>query len=266
MRNLIYYGEKKDWKIFSNHDLLPYVKDAIDKIYIFTKINDLWYFLCSEGKGKLNYIIPVNISDMKQLHEQGIPAIMPSLNTINVFDDKKQFSHYVEDCGLSNYVPKTYSNYENEFATNNTIVIVKDPHGVWGIGSDFKKLSELHPDHFKYYVIQEYIKNPVEYAAHIAAKNGIIKYSIVYKKFYNEGMYIAGRDCLNGMSFERVVLDSHYMNMLEQFLSACKYTGPCCIDFKISNNKVYVFEINCRFGSTLVSNIKDLSKIILHLI
>ena len=46
---------------------------------------------------------------------------------------------------------------------------------------------------------------------------------------------------------------------LERILIPCKYTGFCCIDFKIVDDKLYIFENNCRLGGSLISNINDLS-------
>jgi hypothetical protein len=45
---------------------------------------------------------------------------------------------------------------------------------------------------------------------------------------------------------------------LEQIVKHCDYTGFCCIDFKIVDDKLYVFENNCRLGGSLIANIDDL--------
>lgn len=43
-------------------------------------------------------------------------------------------------------------------------------------------------------------------------------------------------------------------NDIKRIFKEINYTGMACVDFKIANGELKIFEINSRFGGTIVRN------------
>ena len=82
--------------------------------------------------------------------------------------------------------------------------------------------------------------------------NGIIIHEIYYKSRESQNYHIShGKK----MRYTSVKLDIPIFCKIFQLL---KYTGFACIDFKIIDDNIKIFEINPRLGGTLVHNKNDL--------
>lgn len=94
-------------------------------------------------------------------------------------------------------------------------------------------------------IVQKFICNLDEYSAYVLVINGIIKSKIVYKQTYQPYNIKTTffTDC------EVVEFD---IDIFTKFFTMTNYTGIACIDFKIENNQVFVFEINPRAGGTII--------------
>ena len=56
-----------------------------------------------------------------------------------------------------------------------------------------------------------------------------------------DGYYIKGRGFFN-THIQKVNLDAQYYNVLASIIKKCDFTGVGCIDFKIANNKLFIFD------------------------
>lgn len=205
------------------------------------------------NKYKINLIIPLSFEDMYLVSNSNIECEYLSPNDYNDIinlDDKCKFIKYFIDNNLDKYLPKTYEIKSKDIQYNKPIIypaIQKINIGFGGNGiyllknkNDIKKINN--------YIIQEYIINKDEYGGHFVCKNGEIIFHKILKKNHNKDFYIE-----KGPMDEFEIIDIDLCDFIIIF-NKIKYTGACCVDFKYINNKIYIFEINPRFGGTLIEN------------
>jgi glutathione synthase/RimK-type ligase-like ATP-grasp enzyme len=97
------------------------------------------------------------------------------------------------------------------------------------------------------YFVQEFIMELKERSTHLFILNGIIKWGICYEIKHHARYHIQkGR-----MEKYKKITDFNF-NVFQDIFIKLNYTGFACIDFKIINGKIKIFEINPRLGGTLV--------------
>jgi hypothetical protein len=144
---------------------------------------------------------------------------------------------------------------------------VKPPLGGNSCGVYLTTIDKIPMDLWNTHVIQEYIQSDKEYAGYFVVKKGKIMFSFAYLRHYGNRIYIKG-DSLDKTTQERIEIVSRHINVFEQFLLPLKYTGACCIDYKIVDGIPIVLEINPRLGGSLSfpQNRRDAADVILKLI
>lgn len=269
MKYLILFGKKCDWESLNDLRFQKFVDPYVNVIKIYT-LYELKEFL-DKNKTDKYLIFPIHLNDARILNNVNISNIFPSNHIIDTFNHKKRFSDYVLANDLVKYIPNQYYHFIDSYKADNTLVIVKKGNQqCFGYGVSIQKLCDLDKNTFDTSVVQEYIYDTTEYAAHCVCENGYIKtYNIFSKKFTvdEKTPFILGVNCkYKYVTTKNAVIDKTYLDMLEQFILPSKYTGICCIDFKIKNNKVYIFEINPRVGGSIAGNLKELFQLITHLL
>jgi predicted ATP-grasp superfamily ATP-dependent carboligase len=265
-KNLIYFGYIPDWKnIFNKKALMRYLDYTLNDILLFETISSLKRYLQNDGSNCKNYIFPIKIENTVELNEAGINSFFQiDSESLQNFNDKKLFIEYTKKNNLLNYIPECYSSAIN----SNELVIIKPKVSYYSIGVYTKLLKDVQPDEFSENVVQKYIYDPDEYAGYFVSHNGRITLAFAYVSNYGEEDFIKNK---GGKWDEkpqiRVDLDKNIVETIQKFLEPCSYTGLCSVDFKISKNRLYIFEINPRLGGSLNDkyNRVDLVNVILEL-
>ena len=225
------------WMNTLNHiNLINDLTNFVDKIINFNNIKLLKFE---------KYIIPLMEKDMLLLYENNINAIMPDINAINTFSNKKLFYEYVIKNNLSIYIPKTY--YSNDFLAQKYI---SKPY-TNNNGNGIVFLQPYVNKNINDTIIQEYIQSNEEYVCFLVALNGIIIHYVAYKSIINKVNHIKS-SYLSDFEQIKIDLDDKYLKIIELFLLPIKYNGVCNVDFKIINDEIKIFEINVRLGGTLM--------------
>jgi predicted ATP-grasp superfamily ATP-dependent carboligase len=263
MYTLIIYGNQPGWINFSSDVLLPYFYDFIKKIKLFDTIPALVDYLNGEGSNNVNYILPLLEESMLELHENNIYAMMPKWDIVCLFQNKQLFNNYVNNNNLVRYIPITYTEPSN----SKELVIVKPPCGGNSCGVYLNMLNKVETNIWYTHVIQEYVHGDKEYAGYFAVNKGKIIHSFAYSRYYGNRIYIKG-DSQDNTTQTKIEIDRKYLDIFEHFFTPVKFTGTCCVDFKIDDGNLKIFEINPRIGGSLSypENIKDAATIITELI
>ncbi len=133
--------------------------------------------------------------------------------------------------------------------------VFKPGHGTGGYGihvlhnsrdymRSVKKVGSNTP-----FVVEKYIDSPTEYTSNMAVHKGKIIYeNTMVGKFKPFTIRNGAMDeCNRQHSF----LPERHRDSLETlFACADEYTGMACMDYKIVDDRMYVFEINPRFGAS----------------
>jgi len=128
----------------------------------------------------------------------------------------------------------------------------------WGLNSfvirnpgDEADLAErLHsPDYF----CQDYTPGSDEFALHVLMVKSEAVYARTVRYEMGRELYVKGKDVTY---MRRTFLPEN--GQLAEFLPLLReigYAGTCCIDYKLENGAPKLFEINARFGGSLVGDI-----------
>uniref|UniRef100_A0A6C0LDU4 ATP-grasp domain-containing protein n=1 Tax=viral metagenome TaxID=1070528 RepID=A0A6C0LDU4_9ZZZZ len=270
-RNLIFYGYHEKWadsNLYNKNTYMNHLSDIIHDVKIFTDISSLQAYLKTEGQNYKNYILPSLTDHIRELNNAEINSLFEIDSFwLDQLDYKKKFAEYAIKNKLSQYIPRIYSKEDDR--SSNILTIVKPNIGAYSYQVYKKRLGEVQDWEFTENVVQEYIKDPIEYAGYFVAYNGNITHSFAYMGDHGNGEYIKCEGGIFDASPKiRVTLNKKIVHELELFLKPTLFTGICCFDFKIKDRNLKVFEINPRLGGslTLEENAKDLTDIVRKLI
>lgn len=236
MKIIIYGKHSKDWN------------EALNNIEM---LNELDNFFKNDGKILIPLMEKHSIEIIKLNLEKF--AFIPNLGEIIILKNKCSFSNFLKQNKLDIYSPFNYD--KNDDYSYPVIVKLNDSN--YGNGSYIcnKKEDFIERDNI---VIQKYIQSNYEYTSNIIFKNGI-RHILTYKYTFEKNNYIRNART-HPTKTEKIKLENKYEEIFLLILEKLKYKGVCNIDFKITN-KIYIFEINPRFGGSLMlkENKKDLT-------
>jgi predicted ATP-grasp superfamily ATP-dependent carboligase len=261
MKSLLIYGYKWGWTNFESDRLLPYFKNSIQQIKVFSKTTDLLNYLETNSHNE-NYVLPLDEQHMQELRNVGIKGLMSNAETVDIFCNKQKFTKYVAEHNLNAYFPITYSFPQN----SNQLVVVKPKYGGASTNVYVTTLNKLKADIFTNNVVQEYIDSKTEFAGYFVSKKGKIVHSFAYFRSYPSVPYIKGIND-NTIQHKSIIIEP-YLDIIEKFIKPVEFTGTFCVDFKLAKNTLIVLEINARLGGSLsyTQNSQDAADIIKKMI
>lgn len=230
-----------------------------NRTYHFIYLNNLNHILRYSKTENAYIIFPLSIEDVlylsdhknrQILYQNQIRFLLSDHDIISILNNKSNFVDYMINHGYIDYIPKKYDCIQFP-------CILKRNISFYGVDSMIvKKQSDLKkymtPQYIKdNYLIQEPIYGIYEYATHILAKDGIIILHCTYRFTQNNNLYIRGTAHKDHQK-EKIDHDQNIYNVFSNIIYTLNYTGICCIDYKIENNSVRIFEINPRIGMSLI--------------
>jgi len=249
--------------------------ERIDNVYL-VELKELSTVSQMVKDNKISLIIPCTFDQMRFLSQRRDelikitePICNDNHNKIELLDDKCKFIKFMISNGMDNLIPKVYKMKSNSIDVpineyDGSPVIYKHPITYAGGGSkicrtieeiDAATIASSHD-----YIIQQYIVGDTEYGGHMFVKDGTIRYSIYYLIKNNSKFYIQYGRMFN---YTRVYdFNKDYELMIEKIFKLLNFTGFVCVDFKIIDGSIKIFEINPRFGGTLLNNNADFTEMI----
>lgn len=239
---LVIYGfQSVEWQNNINKILAILKKNKVIQNYFFINdINQLKQFYNS----KIHKIIYMKEQHLYELLNNGISDNLPTLEVLEILNDKLKFHHFMTNNHLEEYCPKLY-NKDSEFE----IAIVKKRIGEFGEGYYVVQQNNeiLHSNDC---LVEEYIKDNKEYVTHVLAKDGQIVTLITYEYTMYKSNYIKSA-LIRELKTHHVLLEEENINIFSKIIKLLNYSGFCCFNYKIINNIIKIFEINPRIGGSL---------------
>ncbi|SMF95333.1 ATP-grasp domain-containing protein [Methylomagnum ishizawai] len=207
--------------------------------------------------GAFDLIIPLNLSDQRYLNEMAahkpLARLSPSEYCMGLCNDKTALYVFLQGLGLGDAVPKIDQQLPPPY-------ILKPKIGEWGIGTSIIMDPKDEPgsaDKLKSgkYFKQEYIAGGREYATHIIMKDRRIVFFKTIEFEFDTDVYVKGIDKTPAKA--RWIDHGKYQGIFEKILGAMDYQGICCFDYKVVNDRLYLFEINPRYGGSLTGFIEE---------
>ena len=246
---------------------IPYFKDWHDNLNQINNSKILNFDMIKkslDSTSKLNnIIIPLTYDVMHTLSSNKSNKKVFILNcknyeTIKLLDDKYLFNQFMIKNSFEKYIPVTYfTSYDKKIQNILYPSIYKLIKTCGGAGSSILlKDDDLKKCNLKRKcMIQEYIVSFIEYAGHFLVIDGVILHHFFYKCEKDTDIFIQN----GAFNIYTKISLLEYDDIFVKIFKKLNYTGFTCIDFKLVNNELKIFEINPRIGGSLVKNIDDLN-------
>jgi len=123
----------------------------------------------------------------------------------------------------------------------------------------FSNLSQWHQKtnniNKNEYIVQKYITSNKIYAGHILCNCGKIEIVKIYYEQKPTTIYIH-KGALTKYKSRNIT--QYELDVFSKVLQLNNYHGMCCIDYTYDEyNTIKIFEINPRFGGSLINNVND---------
>ncbi len=252
----IYFCEPKfdDWLNVIQSLNLPILKD---KNIIDTIQND-----------NNAIIIPLKFTQVKlitkslNLNNYSKVLCPKNYKTIKILNNKIKFYKFMVKNNFQNLIPITYKINNKLIQKISYPCIFKLAITYGAIGSivckNKHKLKQCENTEYDYF-IQELIIGTIERSAHLLIINGIIKWAVCYEIRNNKKNHIQV-----GRMKKYKKIKNFDFDIFKDIFVKLNYNGFACIDFKVINDNIKIFEINPRLGGTLVND-SDFSKLIKYI-
>ena len=186
-----------------------------------------------------------------------------SYDVIADFDDKGRFIQFMDDQALMHLLPEVYvvqrAGVRTDYAPIRYPCIFKLAVSFGGAGATVHPSASRPPDLAKVprttdYVVQAFIPGNTEYGGHFLLAHGRVVRALYYRNTRDPSVQVQRGRMLTYDRLEALP----EADQLEDLFARVNYTGFACVDFKIVDGQVQIFEINPRLGGTLMHNIPDL--------
>ncbi|WP_299336497.1 ATP-grasp domain-containing protein [uncultured Psychroserpens sp.] len=207
--------------------------------------------------------LPILAKHKDELEATGTKIIVSNEHIINIAFDKVETFKFLNDIGLK--TPKTFTNLDDAFAEIdkgrlNYPLVVKPRWGSASIGIDFPESAEelklafqLQHIKLKKSILNTASKQDMEHAILIQEKLDGREFGMDIVNDFN-GNYFGTfvREKLNMRSGETdkavSVIDERFEQIGKKISEHLKHIGSLDCDVFITNNQLYVLELNPRFG------------------
>lgn len=195
-------------------------------------------------------IVPLTVDDSMYLSREHAGLrhrkfLTPPADVMGTACDKVAFNDFLKRHGYERHLPGPAGSGPS---------IVKKRVDEWGVHSRLVHAHEslaFDPDE---YFVQAFVPGRVEFATHVLAKRGEILFHTSRRHTLGDDWFVKGRDC---MPDETEVVATECLPLLQSIIREPGYTGFACLDYKIVDGVVKIFELNPRMGESLITSIDE---------
>lgn len=198
--------------------------------------------------------VPLKLVDADHLRRrrdagERVMALLPAAEVARLCNDKLELNRRLIDAGLGDMVPDMP---DPETACGP--LILKQRRAAWGRGS---RILPDRPDgaaleritegtHF----LQRYISGRWEWSSHLLLQRGRVIYHRTVLFDVPAAPHVKGHaQRALGWTW---LSDTAHIYRLSQLLARIGFhDGTCCIDYRVTRGRPFIFEINPRFGGSL---------------
>ena len=222
-----------------------------------------------DNYNKQNYkLLPIFIDEFVKYNHIENNIFRNTLENIHLLNNKGKFAKYMLTYFPENIPLTYYYNFDNEYfiniSTNNNDIINENNNTSYSLhdkmiikpieemGGKGVQIIHTFENNIKMnYIIQQYIEHVEYYAGHFLVFTGVIYNKVFFmsSEKNREGIKcgaITNYKISNELSVDDTIFRTIFTNL--------NYSGICCVDFTIKNDKIIIFEINPRPGGSLLLN------------
>lgn len=198
--------------------------------------------------GEYDAVVPLRLSDYAPMRLRPAKSfLIPDKRAVQLAHDKSRFNAFLAEHGFADLVPTLY---DGAVAYP---FIYKKHHDQAGIASKIIHSSEEQAafeagiDTREYYR-QRYVGGRNEYTSHVLSVRGAIRFDATVKFTFDGDHFVRGVNH-EARRIDRIA--TPFMDTFARILDALAYTGTCCFNYKIENDRPLIFEVNPRAGGSL---------------
>lgn len=228
----------------------PGWEEDIRNGFRFTKHEIAFGQFFPENIGNYDLIVPLTLSDLKYLNTvhhliSDNPIPIPSLESVLLCENKYLLNKTLIAHGFGDFIPPMGGSLGYPYVLkkkvdecSNSVHIILD-------AQQEKKFSHLltYPDYF----CQKFIIGCDEYATHIIIKNKKIVCSLNVKYVFANETPIK----MKSKTIFKQIVYCPYLELFTNILRTIGFEGLCCFNYKVTESRPYIIEINPRFGGSL---------------
>lgn len=197
-------------------------------------------------------VVPLKIRDLIEsgqveslLADSPIPA--PSRECIALCDDKYRLNRALIANGFGAHVPAMGDDVAYPY-------ILKKKSDEWAVNCHVVANAQRERSHARLladpdYFRQEFVPGRTEYTTHILMRKREVVAALSIKFVFATDLHAKGRACVASYS---KICRSRHLDLFARMLRSIDFDGICCVNYKIADGRPAVFEINPRFGASLV--------------
>lgn len=234
----ILFSRKDDWE----NDIRSVATGYIPYFHEFDEIDP----------DRFDLIVPTTLQAARYFNRHHarlnrVKAIVPTDESINACDDKREFARRLARNGFANVLPRGDDNLRYPY-------LLKKNVSEWGVGTNIihgPEAENAYRDdlHSGDYLRQEYIFGQQEYTSHVLTASGRIAFMRTVEFTFDEPLFVKGR------AFAHVsqanVDHGHLSRLFESILDSLGFEGICCFNYKLLAGVPKIFEVNPRYGASL---------------
>lgn len=217
---------------------------------ILINFNDSEVLSKTLANKQIDYILPLSNRDYNAIiqYDNTLKILYPDLAIYELLDNKMLFVKFMLD-NFKDYIPKVFF-LDNIQLENIEFPVISKP--IFSTGGQnmviYYNTNEFITCTSKH-IIQRFIEDLYEYAAYFLCIDGVIKTSKIIRYKYTPFTIKTGNFPPDYESIEDFDL-----SIFIEIIKKLNYSGGACINFKLDNGKISIFEINPRFGGSAFTN------------
>jgi hypothetical protein len=196
-------------------------------------------------------VVPLTIDDLKYLNQvrdliAGNPLPIPSLESIELCDDKYRFNQMLQDNGFGAFVPQIGGRLAFPYVVKKRIDAYGQSCRIIHDAGDEAACAGILAD--PEYFTQQLVPGANEYATHILFKDRRIRCWINVEYTFGTATPIKGKD----KELVRRACRCPHLALFAEILRTIGFEGLCCFNYKESGRgELMIMENNPRFGGSL---------------
>ncbi len=245
-RKKIIFGHRPDWE--------QSIRSSVGASYDVTVGGEGWW--ARNDWRDFDLIVPLTIRDGRMLRKSGIrlagKALCPTPRAIDFCHDKLGFSRTLSLTRFRTLIPRLIDKTDSlEFPC----ILKKnnDEHGVNSVilHTMADAATWMPRIRSQEYFFQEYVPGNEERATHLLLRDGRITHAYTATFDMGDRPFVKGKWCEHrAMTGSQ---DDTFLDIFADILRIAGFTdGTCCFDYKVVDGVPKIFEVNPRFGWSLL--------------
>ena len=195
--------------------------------------------------------IPMHFEDHELVWSQDLKnAIAPSRDHAFLAGNKISFNNWMIRSGFDRFVPQVYDTdirfpcvlKRSQDAFGRRTRIIHDRHEL---------SAALRTGEYEVSYCQELVESDREYTTHILCWQGEIHFALTFGFLFGTKAYVKGISGVGEIFSETRSCRPE----LAEIVRALGYSGIACFNYKLSDNRPQIFEMNPRFGGSLAMSV-----------